>query len=189
MKKIPIILAAILILFVSCAKPPTEEMNKAIETLIRAENDPDALIYAGNTLNRARESLLRMQEEAGSKRYETAKTYAADVIIYAERAVNEGRANAARARDEAAGLLDSLRIPLTETESILNTARTNNIQLDFNDLETSLDSARNSYEDAKSSLSANDFEDAINRGQSARSALSAVNAEINEAAQALSGKK
>ena len=189
MKKIFFASAGILLLLLSCAKPTTGEMNKAIETLTRAENDYDAVNYAGSTLNRARESLLKMQEEAGSKRYETAKTYAADVVTYAERAVNEGRANAAAMREEAATLLNSLKQPLAETEAALNTARANNVPLDFGEFGKNLDTAKAGYEDAQRSLSANNFRDTINKCQNIRSVLSAINSGINESAQALSRKK
>ena len=182
------ILIGVLVLLSACAKPPVEEMNKAIDALNRAENDYDAVTYAGNTLNRAREALARMQEEVDSKRFDSAKTYAADVVTYAERAMSEGRSNAAWAREEAANLLESLRTPLAQTESALNGARASNADLDYNALTNSLDSANRNYGNAEQSLQANNYADAITRGQDVRSTLSDINASINAAAQALSSK-
>ena len=123
MKKNIFIMIGIFFVLTACAKPPTEEMNKAIEALNRAENDYEAVTYAGNTLNRAREALQKMQDEAASKRFDSAKIFAGDVVTYAERAVSEGKANASRIQEEAANLVSGLRIPLSETESALNTAR------------------------------------------------------------------
>ena len=177
------------VFFTACAKPPVEEMNRAIEALTRAENDYEAVIYAGNTLNRARESLLRMQEEAGSKRYEIAKTHAADVITYSERAVSEGRAASARQRDEASLILNNLRTPLSETETAVNNAKANNIQADFDEITKNLDMAKAGYDDAQRNLSDGNYQDAIIKGLNVRSALSAINTEINEAAQIVMSKK
>ena len=178
----------ILILLASCAKPPAEEMNRAIEALTRAENDADAAVYAQNTLNRAREALQKMQEEAASKRYDSAKIFAADALAYAERAVSEGRMNAARVRDEASTLIDSLRIPLAETVSALNNAKLNDMQLDFNELGKSLDAVREDLENARQNLEANNFLEAIDQGQNIRSVLGSINTMINEAARSLSNK-
>ena len=187
-RKTLFILIGALILLSACAKPPVDEMNRAIDALNRAENDYDAVTYAQNTLNRAREALVMMQEEADSKRFDSAKTYAADVVNYAERAMSEGRANGSRAREEAASLLESLRTPLAETESALNTARANNANLDFNALGNSLDSANLNYRNARQSLEANNFADAISRGQSVRLTLDEINANMRIAAQDLSSK-
>ena len=77
-------------------------MENAEAALVRAENDPDAAAYAGNTLLRARDALASMRAEAEAKRYDAAKTYAAEAVNAAEKAVNDGRAAAARAGEEAA---------------------------------------------------------------------------------------
>jgi hypothetical protein len=81
-----------------CAKPPTEEMDAASAAVTRAENDPDAVTYAGNSLARAREALNRMSVEADSKRYDAAKSFAAEAIAAADKAISDGRAGAARAK-------------------------------------------------------------------------------------------
>ncbi|MDR2619091.1 MAG: hypothetical protein LBC62_09500, partial [Treponema sp.] len=75
-----------------CAKPPTEEMEAATEALIRAENDPDAVAFGETSLNRARDAIFRMRQEANAKRYDAAKSYAVEAVSAAGKAVIDGRA-------------------------------------------------------------------------------------------------
>ena len=174
----------------ACSTPPTEDMNKAQDAVFRAENDVDAVTYAGNTLIRARDALNRMKSEAEAKRYDAAKNYAAEAIALAERAEAEGKAGASRARDEAAALLNSIPGLLAETTNSLNAARqAGNIALDFNDLSGDLDSARRTYGEAQQSLLVENFRDAANKGQDVRSRLSGINARITDASIAVARKK
>ena len=189
MKRFIPIVAAIFVLgliLAACAKPPAKEVNRAHDAVIRAEDDADAVNYAGNSLIRARDALARMQSEADAKRFDAARSFAAEAISAAERAITDGRTGAARARDEAANLVNSLSTPLAETTNALNAARqVSSLNLDFNALSRDLDSARRSYEDARQSLAANNYRDAITQGQNVRTLLSGINARLNEASQAV----
>jgi len=192
MRRFTIILPVILIIgliFSACARPPTEEMDKAKDAVIRAENDADAVTYAGNTLILARDALARMQSEADAKRYDAAKNYAAEAINAAEKAIADGKTGAVRARDEATNLVNSLSGSLAETSSSLDTARQQkNLNLNFDALSGDLESARRSYDRSRQSLAANNYKEAISDGQNARSLLAGINARLTEAAQATSRK-
>ena len=189
MKKIIFVLFGMGIILLACARPPTEEMNRAIQALDRAENDTGALLYAPNYLSRAREALTMMQEEANSKRFDSARNHAEDVIANAERAITEGSIAARRAEDEALNLLNGLRAPLAEMESYLNAARQEeNILLDFDPLDELLETARAGYESAQQSLSEGDYPDAIDKGQVVRSILGDVNNQLSQAALAVAQK-
>ena len=184
MKKPIAIAALITIAFLSaCATPPTDEMNKAHDAVIRAENDPDAVSYAGNTLIRARDSLNRMQAEADAKRYDSAKNLANEAVNLAERAIADGRTGAARAKEDAANLLNSLNGPLEETAKSLDTARDSRMLLDYDALSGDLDQARAGYDEGWKSYRENSFQDATVKAQAARSILSGINTKITEAAQ------
>jgi len=189
MKRFIPIVAAIFVLgliLAACAKPPAKEVNRAHDAVIRAEDDADAVNYAGNSLIRARDALARMQSEADAKRFDAARSFAAEAISAAESAIADGRTGEARARDEAANLVNSLGAPLAETTNALNAARQlSSLNLDFNALSRDLDSARRSYEDARQSLAANNYRDAITQGQNVRTLLSGINARLNEASQAV----
>ena len=190
MKKIFLALLSAGIIFLACTKPPVEEMNRAIDALNRAENDANAVLYAPNYLSRARDAIDKMQEEANSKRFDSAKFYAAEALSNAEKAVIEGSTGAARFREDALSLLDSLKAPLSETEANLDAAKqVPNILLDFDSLDRSLETANGAYNGAQMSLSAGNFNDAIEKGQNVRSTLGNINAQISGAAIASMGKK
>ena len=190
MKLFRITLPIFIILLISaCATPPTEEMNMAKDAVVRAENDADAVSYAPNLLVRARDALNEMQNEANSKRYDSAKNFANEAINYAERAITEGRAGAARAREEAANLVNGLQTPLAETANALNNAQRNDIILDYAGLSGDLDTANQTYNDARQSLQSENYPRAITQGQNVRSMLNDINSSISQGAQAASRKQ
>jgi hypothetical protein len=193
MKKISSILLAALVIgmiFMACATPPTEDMNKAVDAVTKAENDANAVNYAGSTLARARDALTQMQSEADSKRYESAKNYAAEAIAAAEKAIADGQTGAARARDEAANLLNGLRPEIANTESELAAAKAvPRIQLDADALDRDLASAKSAFDDANRSLSAGNYRDVAAKAQPIRPLLSGIRSGITDATQALSRKK
>jgi len=177
------------VILAACATPPSEEMDRAHNAVIRAENDADAVNYAPDTLVRARDALTRMQAEADARRFDAARNFAAEAIHLAERAIAEGHAGAGRARNEAASLVDSLSAPLAQVSSALNVARqASDLALDFDALSWSLDSARRSYNGARISLEENNYMDAIAQAQNARLLLADISARMNQAAQ-LAGRK
>jgi hypothetical protein len=193
MKKLPAIFSAILVLgliLASCERPPEDEMNAAQDAVTRAENDANAVTYAGNTLIRARDALSRMQAEADSKRYDAAKSFAAEAISAAEKAIEDGRTGAARAREEALNLVNGLRTPLAETSASLGAAReVPNIDLDFDALSSEMAQAREDYDDARQSLAEEDYRDTVAKCLKVRSLLADINGRRTEAAQAASRKK
>ena len=174
----------------ACSTPPKEEMEKAHDAVIRAENDADAVNFASNTIIRAREALARMEEEAGAKRYEAAKTYAAEAVTLAERAIAEGKTGLSRARNEAENLLNSLVIPLAETSNSLDAAwRTENLRLNFAALEADMVAANKTYGDARQSLGNDRYREAISQGQTVRSLLAGINSALTEGVQAVARKQ
>ncbi|MDR2618895.1 MAG: hypothetical protein LBC62_08505 [Treponema sp.] len=171
-----------------CAKPPTEEMEAATEALIRAENDPDAVTFGETSLNRARDAIFRMRQEANAKQYDAAKSYAAEAVSAAEKAVIDGRAAAQRARDEANGLIASVQNSLTETEGLLSNAQGSGIELDYEVLGRSMEDARGVIDQAEAAAGTRPRE-AIEKGQSARAALSDIRGQISQGVRETSSKK
>jgi len=176
--------ALVLALAISaCSAPPTEEMQRARDAVTRAENDADAVTYAGNTVVHARDALTRMQDEADNKNYDTAKEFALEAINSAEKAIADGQSAKERSKTEASALLDSVQNSLAETSSAINNARNvPDIQLDFDALTQNTDGARQTYGEAQQSFQDGNNPDAIAKGQDARSQLADINTTINEAA-------
>jgi hypothetical protein len=194
-RKIPVILFIPLILGITllaggCAKPPTEEMEAATAAVTRAENDPNAVTYAGNTLARARESLNRMQAEADSKRYDAAKSYAAEAIAAADKAVMDGQTGAARAREEAANIVAAVKAGVTETGAAIQAAQTSGkVGVDFSAVNRDFETVRRTVDQAEVSLAGNHYQDALDKGRNARAGLSDINQKLASAATAASRKK
>ena len=174
---------------VGCAKPPTEEMNNAVEAVTRAENDGNAVTYAADSLARARDSLGRMHTEAAAKRYDAAKSYAAEAIAIAERAITEGQQGAARVKDEAAALINELKPLVVETGQGIAAAEKAKLPLDFKSINNTFDTARRNVDIADSALSANQYQDALKLGRSARSDLNGINQQLSNAVISVSKKK
>jgi flagellar biosynthesis/type III secretory pathway protein FliH len=185
-----LILALLGLSLLACAKPPTEEMENAASAVTRAENDPDAVTYAGSTLTRARDALNRMRAEAESKRYDAAKNYAAEAVSAAEKAIADGRAAAAQAREEASALLGQVKTSLEETgKSLENAKEVKNTNLDFNALDQDYDSARRNTAQAELSLAGNNYQDSIEKSRTARGILSGIDTRLAGAVTAVSRKK
>jgi len=178
-----------LVLMTGCTKPPTEEINNAEEAVARAENDPDAVNYAGNLLQRAKDSLALMYEEVEAKRYDAAINYANDAVTLAERAINEGRSEAGRTRQQALNSLSEVRPLLLETEKRIENAKSANLPLDYGSIDGDLNTARRTYDQAQSALSGNRYQESIFLSNNVRSTLSGINQKLGVKAMEVSRKK
>jgi hypothetical protein len=165
-------------------------MEAAEAAFTRAENDPDAAIYAEPTLLRAREALSRMRSEAEAKRYDSAKSYAAEVVAASEKAINDGRAGALRARQEAASLVSALKDSIGETENILDNARSvEDLDVDFENLERGLESARQDTAAAENAVAGGKPGEALEKGRNAQGTLGDIMTELSAGARAGARKK
>jgi HEPN domain-containing protein len=177
------------VLMTGCTKPPTEEMNNAEEAVARAENDPDAVNFAGNLVQRAKDSLALMYEEADAKRYDAAINYANDAIALAERAINEGRSEAGRTRQQAINSLAEVRPLLLETEKRIENAKAAKLPLEYGPIDGDLNTAQRTYDQAQSALSGNRYQEAIFLSNNVRSTLAGINQKLGIKAMEVSRKK
>ncbi|MDR0998811.1 MAG: DUF4398 domain-containing protein [Treponema sp.] len=185
-----LVMAVLALLWAGCAKPPVAEMDAAESAVIRAENDSDAVNFAGSSLARAREALNRMREEASSKRYDAAKNYAAEAVAAANKAISDGRAASARAREEAGALLATVRDSLEETGQAINNAKgVENIDLDFNAVDQDFNAAQRAADQAEVSLAGNKYQDSMEKSRTARGILGDISSQIAGATVAVSRKK
>jgi hypothetical protein len=188
-KGIIFVLAGLVLILGGCARPPAAEMEQAAAALIRAENDSDALTYAESSIRRAREALSRMRDEAENKQYDAARASAAEVISAAEKAVGDGKAAALQARTDAAALLAELKTSVTDTEKNLDTAKTADLNLNFEALTGDFEAACRTVDQAGTAAAESRYKEAIEQGQSARSALSAINTTLSQGVRAVSKKQ
>ncbi|MCL2765429.1 MAG: DUF4398 domain-containing protein [Treponema sp.] len=169
------------ILIIGCEKPPIAEMENAREAVFRAENDANAVEYAGGTLARARDSLRRMQAEADSKRYDAARAHAADAIAAAERAIADGRAGLQRAGSESDSLISTLKTEIEETSININGARYSQLDLDYDSLDKAIVDAYDTADQAEVDQAMGRYQQALDRARVVRSELTDINQTIASA--------
>jgi len=176
-------------LAMGCAKPPTVEMTNATEAVTRAENDSNAVTYAGGSVARAKDALMRMNGEASAKRYDSARAYAAEAIAAAERAISDGRAGAERARNEAANFISDLKPLLAETEQGINAARAARLPIDFESVDNDFNAARTNTTQAEAAYNGSRYGEALERGRAARVGLNSINQRLSTSTLAVTRKK
>jgi len=176
------IVLIIAVLFIGCAKPPETEMAAAREAVFKAENDSNAVEFGGASLSRARASLRLMQEEADAKRYDSAKTHAADAVTAAERAIADGRAGSQRTGTETDTLIATLRIEIEEATRNVNGARYSNLRLDYDALDRALADAHSTTDQAAQDQAAGRSQQALDRARVVRTNLSEINQTVASAA-------
>lgn len=171
-----------LVLFMGCAKPPVEEMQRAREAVFKAENDANAVQYAPGTLARAKDAIKRMDMEADSKNYEAAKNLAAEAIAAAEKAINDGRANAQKAGEEAGSLISGLRVEIDETTKNVASARYSQLPLDYKAMDKAIVNAHNTTDQAEVDQIMGRSQEALEKAKSVRASLNEINQKIANAA-------
>jgi vacuolar-type H+-ATPase subunit D/Vma8 len=168
-------------MLMACAQPPVAEMDSARESVLRAENDPDAVKYGISSLTRAQNSLSSMQAAADAKRYDAAKTHAADAIAAAERAISDGKSGVVRVRDEAASVVSGLKTEIEDTSRNVNGARYSLLDLDYDALDKGIVDAYNTSDQAEVDQALGRYQDALNKAMVVRSDLSDINNKIANA--------
>jgi len=171
----------ILALVLGCAKPPFAEMDSARGAVFMATNDAKAVQYASGTLARARASLNLMETEAEAKRYDAAKTHALEATALAEKAIADGQTGEARARQEAASALSSLRREVDETSRNVDGARNSRLDLDYNQLAREISNAYAVTDQAENDQSQGRYQNVLDKARSVRSDLYGINQKISGA--------
>jgi hypothetical protein len=128
-----------------------------------------------------------MQTESENKRYDAARTHAAEAVSLAERAMVDGRLGAVRAMENAEIMLSNLRTDIEDTERNVNSARYSQLDLDYNVLEREIADIHNAADRAQTSHAEGRHQDAIDIARDIRFNLSNINDRVANAAVA--GKK
>ena len=179
MKLLPVyILFIVLVLMAGCAKPPEVEMQNAVEAVFRAENDPNAALYASGTLMRAKTALQQMHAESDHKRYDAAKTYALEAITLAERAIQEGQTGASRIVEESSSLIGDLRQEIEETQRNVNGARYSRLDLDYNQLDKEIVNALELADRVEANQASGNYQEALQGAKELRADLASINQRV-----------
>jgi len=174
----------------SCAKPPQAEIDAAKEAVAKAESDADAPVYAAATLESAKEALSRTLKEAEAKRYDQAKALALETVQIAEKAIADGKTGKERAKASAASTIAAVKTALADAEKALAAARkTRGVKLDFAAVAAELAAAGKTLASAEADFNNGAFKYALEKSESAQSAVRGITGRIADAVRAVSKKK
>lgn len=116
-----LIVLLVLSLFVGCAKPPTEEMQKAAQQIAAAEKK-EANIYATELFDKASQALRSAEELVKGRKYDEAKKAAGEAIRLADQAAADVEAAKAKMRAEAELILGNIQKEMETLKSQVVTA-------------------------------------------------------------------
>jgi len=173
----------------ACAQPPEEEMAAARQAVERAEANSDVSRYAPETIQEARQLLSDMEAAAENEEYESALSLADDARNTADQAVQDAEAAKAAARDRAQQAVATAGEALEEALTALNDARdVSGIDLDFQATAGELAAADDAVTAAESHLNGEQYPEAENTAEEARSLISDTMRHISNAVRAASSK-
>jgi len=198
------ILIVVSVLFFGCDKPPLEEMRTAREAVFKAENDINAVLFAGGSLEDARRALARMQDEVDSKRYKDAKKSAEEAISAAEEAIIKGKMiadsnptvsnttagsnsntnNGRTITESDLQTLSNLKEEIEETSRNINGARYSNVNLNYDELDRAIINAYNTSDLAEADRAAGRYQDALDKAGLIRADLFNINQSVASAVTA-----
>lgn len=175
---------------VSCAKPPTAEVEAAKAAVARAEQDKDAQVYAPDSLRRATDALARMDAELQAKRYDAVKALAAEAGQAADKAIADGKANKERVKTQATSLSGAVKAALAELDTALAAAKkVRGVKLDFKALDAEVAAQKDAAAAAEGAIGKGEFKQAADAFQAIQARVADIQARIAEAVRAVSKKK
>jgi hypothetical protein len=196
-KRIAVIFAVFaLLVFVSCAKPPEQEMqnaNSAIEAARTAESEdyaPDAFQVAMDTLNAANAA----KTEADGK-FALFRSYgkAKELFVRAEGLANEAATAAQtekeRVKEEVTGLLTQAKAALDSADAALKKApKGKGSKADIELIKNDLTAAQSGFDEGQADFDAGKYKSAKAKIEAAMQKAQAVISEIEQAKVKKMGK-
>jgi hypothetical protein len=168
----------VLLLVISCAKPPEDEVQEARNKVFEAQTLFTKEQYDSSYLDSAKRTLKEMEDAYNSKRYDDAKRYANNAITAANKAIDEA---AAKKKNEAATVITGLKPEIEETSRNVNGARYSLLDLDYDALDDRIVNAYDTSDQAEVDLAFGKYKDAIDKAADVRSDLSSINNMVSNA--------
>jgi len=174
---------------VSCAKPPTQELDAA-KAALDAAKAAEAEVYAADTYRSASGALTEANNKVDQKDYEGAKASAIQAKELADRAKAEANTSKQQIRDEAQAIINRVGPGLTDARSSLSNApRGKGADEDLDQLGADLSQAEANLSGARSNLSGGKFKDALSQARSAETKLSQIQGSVQAANQKIESWK
>lgn len=175
------LLMCVALFAVSCAQPPTEEMNAA-QSAVDAAKAAEADVYAAGTFQSAGSALSDARAKVDTEDYEGAKADAIRAKDLADRSVSEAQASKQRTRDEAQALVNRLSGGLSDARAALEAAPAGKgADDDLDQLRADLGQAESSVGSARSDLSSGKFKSALASAKAAEAKMSGIQSSVETA--------
>ena len=170
---------------VSCAQPPTKEMNDA-QSALDAAKRAEADIYVADTYMAAKKALDDARAKAGEnqKDYEGAKASAIRAKELADQARSQVDAAKQKIRSQAQAIIDRISSGMADARASLNNAPSGKgADENLDQLRSDLGQAEASLSSARSNIGSGKLKDALAQAQSAEGKFSRVQAAMQTAMQ------
>jgi len=115
---IVLILMGSIIIFSSCAEPPTEELAEA-EKAIDEAKQKEADLYAQDLFLKAQDSLKKAKDLVAAKKYDEAKKAAEEAANFAKQAIPLAEQNKAKVKAESEQQLQDVEKALEELRALV----------------------------------------------------------------------
>ncbi len=188
---IPIVIVAAL---VSCAKPPTADVDAAKAAVQAAAQNTDITTYAPDQLKSAEDKLAQLQSELDlqaskgtlSRKYDAAKNLALETKAAADSLAADATAAKEAVKANAAAAIDELSktlIPQAQT-GIAMARKVRGIKLDFAALTAALNQAKAQVADAQTQFNNGEYATALATADAVKSALAQASTSVADAISA-----
>ena len=172
------LLACVALVAISCAQPPTEEINAA-QAAVDAAKQAEADIYASATYQSATKALSDARAKVDSDDYEGAKADAIRSKDMADRSVTEAGASKQRTRDDAQAIINRLSGGLADARAAVEGAPSGKgADEDLGQLRASLSQTEATLGSARGDLSSGKFKSALDQAKSAEMGLNGVQSSV-----------
>ncbi len=196
MKYLGLLLASAMLALVSCEKPPQPEIDAAAMAFQASAKDPDVITYAPDSLRAAQEKRDTLQAELDAqakrgvlmRRYDAAKTLAAEAKAMAEQAATDAARAKLQSRTDAEALIAGFAAAIPAFEGKVWAARrVRGVKLDP-DILSMAEATRTALADAQNDLASGAFAAAKAKALTIQEKLADGESRINEAIMVAKGR-
>jgi hypothetical protein len=190
MKKLLTIgLLLMMVMIVSCAKPPQQAIDSAKAALEKAKS-MEAETYAQNSLRDAEDAQAALQAELAAQQkkfalfrnYDKTSILAQTAMETAKKTEEDAIANKQQAKIDADNAINAARAAIAKAnEDILNAPKEKGSQLEVEQFKAYVDGANTTLAEAEGLISSERFYDAKAKAEAAQNAAENVSTEIQKA--------
>lgn len=183
------------IVFVSCAKQPTQELNNAqaaIDAVVAEKGD----IYAGDELRKLNDDLQAVNDEIAAqskkffKKYGTAKDMLAKLVTDADAVKALIPARIEEAKNNALTVQNEAKVAVDEAKALLEKApKGKGTKADIEAMKADLAAAETALAEIQAAIDAEDYFGARDKAVSIKDKAAAISEQVNAAIEKVKGRR